>query len=375
MHVGVPLPGSVYDEHGNMLLSKGQVLDSETQLATLLERGMYVEVGVFEAQFRQSASTATATVIENKFDPFLVRGTTKLSLNRLLRSITDGSGKPEQILEFARHVEEYAATDPEAAIAAGLLDRQEESRAAAHSLSCAVLCSLLAKRLEWPQEKADSVVCAALTMNLGMLDLQQKLMRQNTPLNPAQQSQVHAHPETAAAALQAVGVSDPVWLGAVREHHENPKGNGYPQHLASPSEASQLVRLSDVFFGRASLRADRAPQPPAQIIRTLFVEEGQGPNGGLVASLVKLIGMYPPGCFVKLADHEVAVVFRPGSNPKTPIVAAVTNANGVPAMQPTRRDTERDQYAIAGTVTPDKVSLGYDLGKLWLSSVKRPTAG
>jgi len=370
VQLGVALPGNVYDEHGTMLLSKGQVLDSDAQLTALLERGMYVEIGVFNAQFRQASAAPEPRTVEHKFDPFLVRETMKPGLNRLLRGVIDASATPEQVLEFATHVRDFAEADPEAAIAACLLDRHEELRAVAHSLNSAILCTLLAKRLEWPDARQNSVICAALTMNLGMLDVQPRLSRQATPLTPVQHEQINAHPEAAMAALRQIAVADPAWLAAVHQHHEKPEGKGYPQQVPQPSEESQLIRLTDTFLARAASRADRPPLPPSQIIKHLFVEDGQGPFAALVASMVKLLGLYPPGCFVKLANGEIAVVFRNEASQKTPIVAAVTTTSGIPTMQPVRRDTEREQFAISGTVTPDKVSLGYDLGKLWVTNAK-----
>jgi HD-GYP domain-containing protein (c-di-GMP phosphodiesterase class II) len=207
-------------------------------------------------------------------------------------------------------------------------------------------------------------------MNLGMLEMQQRLSRQATPLTPPQLAQVQAHPESSLAALKNLGVDDPVWLEAVRQHHENPAGTGYPQHLVTPGEEGQLLRLFDIFCARASARADRRPLPPAQIIRTLFVEEGKGSCAALVAALVKVIGIYPPGCFVKLVNGEVGVVFRNGESPSTPVVAAVANASGMPTMQPVRRETHRETFAISSAVAPDKVTVGYDLGKLWITNAR-----
>ena len=352
-----------------MLLSKGHVPDSQSQLNRLLERGLYVEIGLFEAHFSRMASAAK-TIEQKKFDPFLIRRTMKLSLNRLLYSVIGGSAQSIQILEFAEGLQDYADTDADAVIAASLLDREEECRAAAHSLSTAILCSLLSKRLAWPEACQRSVVCAALTMNLGMLDLQQRLARQATPLAVAQLDLIHTHPEAAATALLGIDVDDATWLTAVRQHHERAGGKGYPQRLAAPVDESQLLRLVDVFFARARARSDRPPLTPTQIVREIFVEESQDACAALVASLVKVVGIYPPGSFVKLASGEVAVIFRGGESPKTPLAASVTNASGEPNMQPVRRDTSREGYAIVSTVAPDKVNVGYDLGKLWITNAK-----
>ena len=367
LRLGVPLPGHVYDANGQLLLSKNQVLDSQQQLDRLLARGLYVEMAVFEAHYSRPASTPAQAPDEGKrFDPFLVRNTLRLGLGRLLHSALAGAASRTQIVDFAASVEACVDTDADGAIAACLLDRQDDARGPAHSLDTAILVTLLARRLGWSDARRRSAVCAALTMNVGMLETQQRLAHQPTSLTAAQREQLHRHPEASLAALARLGVDDPVWQGAVGEHHERPGGKGYPHASQQPCSESQLLRLADVFFARASARADRRALAPAQVMRTLFADEADGPCTPLVAALVSTLGLYPPGSFVSLASGEIAVVFRQGAGARTPLAAAVTNAGGVPIMQPVRRDTDRPTHAIVGTLTPDLVKVGYDLGMLWL---------
>ena len=368
VRIGVPLPGNVYDSAGQMLLSRGYVPDSQEQIDALMTRGMFVEIGVFEALFKPMFAATAAPVMQKKFDPFLARNALKISLNRLQRGVLDGSATAAQIVEFAEQLRAFSTTDPEAAIAASLLDHQDETYAVAHSLNTATLCALLTKRLEWSEERMRASVCAALTMNLGMFELQQRLLRQATPLTPAQLTQVRVHPDASVEALRRIGVDDPLWLEAVGQHHENASGAGYPQQKTTACEESQLLRLLDVLGARAVARADRRPLAPAQILKTLFVEEGKGPHGSLVAAMIQMLGLYPPGSFVKLENNEIAVVFRPDLANKSLAVAAVTTAVGTPAMQPVRRDTYRKGFSVVGAVPYDKVSIGYDLGKLWISN-------
>lgn len=373
VRLGMPLPGDIYDETGQMLLSKGYVIDTQSQLDTLLERGMYVDVSVFEARFKSSASAATAPPPEKRHDPFLIWQNLKIGLNRLVGAIVNGAETADKVVEFADHVIEYTFIDSEAAIAAGLLDHHEESYPVSHCLASAALCALLARCLGWPSARQCSIACAALTMNTGFLDVQHRLQRQTTPLNAVQMQQVQAHPESAVEALRNIGVDDSSWLNAVLQHHEKPAGGGYPAHRDEPSEEAELLRLVDVFGARAHGRGDRRPLPPAQILRTLFAEEGKGPNGTLVGALIKTLGIYPPGSYVKLESDEIGVVFRHGESANTPVVAAVTNAKGTPTMQPVRRETHRKGFAIVSPVAPDKVSVGYDLAKLWITSAPKTT--
>lgn len=370
VRIGVPLPGNVYDSTGQMLLSKGYVPDSQEQIDALMARGMFVELSVFEAAFKPMLATSTAPVAQRKFDPFLSRNALKISLNRLLRSILDGSASVQKIVEFADQLQAFTDSDAEAAIATSLLDHQDDTYVIGHSLSTATLGALLAKHLDWPDATIRSLICAALTMNLGMFELQQRLLRQATPLTPPQLALVQAHPTASVEALKRIGVDDAHWLDIVGQHHEKSDGSGYPQRSTKQCEESQLLRLLDVLGARAVARGDRRPLAPAQILKSLFVDEGKGPHGELVAALVRILGLHPPGSFVKLENNEVAVVFRPDRKNKSLIVAAVTTATGTPTMQPVRRETYRKGFSVAGTVPYDKVSVGYDLGKLWITNLR-----
>lgn len=366
LRLGVPLPGNVYDDAGKMLLAKGQVLDSQERLEELLARGMYVDIATFDAHYRPSSS-APAPAADNRFDPFLQRQGLKTRLHRLLRCVLEGSATVGELVALADELVRLADTDPDAAVAATLLDRDEASYPTAHSLGCATLCALAAQRLGWDDARRRSLIGAALTMNVGMLEFHQRLQRQTTPLTPAQQEQLRAHPRAAVGALTQIGIDDPAWLKAVAEHHERPDGAGYPAALTEPGEAAGLIRLADIFAARIMPRADRRAMAPAVVVKALFVDEGRGPAGPLVGALFKLLELYPPGSFVRLANGEIGVVFRRGGVANAPVVASVTTSSGSPLMQPVRRETERKEFAVAGTLLADKVPLGYDLAKLWIA--------
>ncbi|HZX32720.1 MAG TPA: HD domain-containing phosphohydrolase [Rhodocyclaceae bacterium] len=364
--VGCPLPGDTYDESGHLLLSVGHVIASESQLQTLLSRGLYVDIAVFQARFAEAGcSTAHEP---RKFDPFLLRDSLKKRLNRALRSL---DGEPEavvQIREIADAIHELASTDPEGAIASGLLD-DDENYAVRHSVSTAILCNLTSRALGWPDDRRASLVCAALSMNAPMLDLQNKLVGQAEALTPKQQDMVSHHPEVAAAALREAGVDDPVWIAAALEHHEHVGGSGYPHGVARPGKEGQLVRLADVFGALVSPRGDRKALTPPQAVRSLLLLEAQKPSAALASALVQTLGLFPPGTFVKLANGEIAVVHRRGGAPNTPMVASIASATGNPYMKPVRRDTERKDFAIAGLIPRGKVTTGYDLGVLWVRTI------
>lgn len=117
---------------------------------------------------------------------------------------------------------------------------------------------------------------------------------------------------------------------------------------------SQIVRFIDNFTAKHSPRASRKPLPAQQAARDLFMQSSGNP---LASLLIKELGIYPPGCYVKLASGEIAVVTHRGESAKTPRVAAVTSPNGDVRSQPLRRDTSLPTHAITGTVPSQAVKL------------------
>lgn len=362
--LGVPLPGDVYDDTDRLLLAKGQVMTDQAQLNELLSRGLYVDIATFEAQFKGSAQVQ----VDRKYDPFDLRAKLKAGLQRLQYDTLGGEATAAEFTELTDRLLAFTDTDAEAAIATCLLDRDEESYATAHSLNAAIFCAMMARAIEWSEARRCSIVCAALSMNICMLDMQRRLAGQATPLNETQLAQLHAHPQEALTTLRAIGIDDSIWLDAIAQHHEKPDGSGYPHKLTQPTEEAQMLRLADCFDARIRARADRPALLPAQAVRELYVAEGQGPCATLVGALVRTIGLYPPGSCVKLGNNEIAIVFRHGPSNTTPVVASVGNSNGMPLMQPVRRDTQRKGFEIVGAVSVDKIKISGNIGKLWITS-------
>jgi hypothetical protein len=187
--LGVPMPGDILDEAGNLLLSKGHVITEQDVLQRLLARGMFVDPKTLEAQFKPAASAA-APAVENRHDPFAVHDSLKQRLNRLLRGVVERSAGAAEIAELAGALVSCVRRDAEGAVAASLLDRHEEVYPVGHSLNAAVLCAAIAHRLGWPEDRQRSTICAAMTMNAGMLEYHQRLHRQAAPLSAQQLEQL-----------------------------------------------------------------------------------------------------------------------------------------------------------------------------------------
>ena len=339
VRLGEPLPWGVRDEHGKLLLARGQVIASDAQLAALLERGASVDIEeVRAAASREAAAARRPVSLFAQWEQVLWQ------LDRLLRSIAE-PGFVERVDELAQHIETLALRDPDIAIY--LTVRQDPKRltiyALAHSVHCSLVGLLMARRLGWDTARTRTLMCAALTMNVAILELQGRMAAQGSPPTPPQMDMIRAHPAQGVAMLEAAGVTDADWLQAVAQHHERPDGSGYPNGLREIGELPAVLRYVDVFMAKMAPRALRAPLSPQLAARQLFQDSGGAPAS---AAIIKEFGIYPPGEFVQLRSGEMAVVVRRSGDARTPLAASITDRQGMPQVNTVVRDTAKPEFAI-----------------------------
>lgn len=334
---GLPLPFNVRDHDCTLLLARGQVVETTEQMEALFRRGALVDIAeltspadrVRRAQRSELPKLWTGCLAE---------------VGEVLRT-TPQDGFLNALETAAPPVLALVKRDPDLAIFQVLRqDGNEHVQYGVHHAShAAITAYLVAQRLGWNDDDAVRAFKAALTMNLAMLELQGQLAQQTTPLTPAQREAIHDHPELSRAMLELSGVTDDDWLRAVAQHHERSDGRGYPHGLREVSDFAELIQRADIYTAKLSPRATRGAIAADQAGRMMFMQE---PGHPMVAALVKEFGVYPPGCWVRLASGETGLVVKRGGTVMSPIVAAMTAPTGQAYPQPLRRDTAHKSHAV-----------------------------
>ncbi|WP_440105791.1 HD-GYP domain-containing protein [Acidovorax sp. BL-A-41-H1] len=386
IQLGNPLPFALRGNDGALLAKKGYVVRSREELATMVGRGRQLCVDTDEsgesyraylAQLQRMliADTNLGEIAAMKMsaaeDPVSrTRGRVlpdwpelQLRTTQLLRapSPVDFAARFRPLLEeLARH----CATTPDATLLALVYLSAQESRmySATHAMLVSCACMLVGREMfRWPDARVHVLGAAGLTMNIGMSELQDQLAQQSNPLTAQQVAAIEAHSARSEAMLRSLGVADAVWLEAVRCHHHR-----IPGPLAGKSEGQQMARLiqrADVFGARLAPRAARLPMPVTAAMQASYYDEAQQVDEA-GASLVKTLGVYPPGSFVRLASKEVGVVIRRGVTATTPRVAVLTNRDGMPTGEPIPRDTGMPPWKVTGVVAARDVRVSLPLDRL-----------
>jgi len=353
IRLGEPLPWNVRDESTRLLLSRGHIVESEELLDALLARGAFVDFeearAVAHHEDMAARERANLSALKRPQNLFSLWDQSAEELHKLMGGLPERPPLPSQIADFSDRMIDLVDKDVDMALYH--MVRQESAHlyyyGYNHAIHAAILGLLMARRLQWPQAKALSLVHAALTMNMPILQLQGVMAEQDEPMRESQKTQIRAHPELAVQWLSQAGVTDSDWLTAIAQHHEHADGTGYPQGRTDVTELAIALRVADVFTAKISPRKLRAALPIQEAARQLFREDHGGP---LSSAVIKEFGLYPPGEVVKLSCGEIGVVMRRTESVKCPLVAAITDEKGHPTVHTVQRDTSQPQYAIVGSV-------------------------
>jgi HD-GYP domain-containing protein (c-di-GMP phosphodiesterase class II) len=200
-----------------------------------------------------------------------------------------------------------------------------------------------------------------------MLRLQQALYHQQTPLNAQQQAEVRAHPARAVEMLRSYGVNDGAWLEMIKHHHEKVDGSGYPANLRNDeiSLGGKLIMLCEAYCATISPRAYRPGLRADQTIAILQKAKGTSVDARMTDTLIQMMGRYPPGSVVRLANGEIGIVAR--RNPEAlPTVSSVINASGFPLMTPVSRNpNNHPAHAIKEMLPIQGLASVKNFAKIW----------
>ena len=220
-----------------------------------------------------------------------------------------------------------------------------------HAMHTGMLLALIGLRKDWGDARNISAIKAGLTMNISITALQVELAQQAGPLTPEQKVAIDAHPLGSWKMLHDLGVTDEEWLIAVAQHHERPDGKGYPQGLTEIHPLADAIRTCDVFGAKMSPRAGRARMPTPRAAAEIFRQRSAGYFG---ATIIRELGLYPPGCLVELCTGEQALVIQRHRDPHTPDVVVLSDTQGHALAHPYRCTTTRTGGHLIIGAAPDQ---------------------
>jgi HD-GYP domain-containing protein (c-di-GMP phosphodiesterase class II) len=376
-----PLPFGLRDASGRLLLAAGHTVPGEAHLAELREQPLYAEEheaaawtrrlgAAVDAALRQGGSLKAVVAARPEAAGARESGSAPTlsfseqwhelisQLEGALRDVQPASEWRSRLLGVHGRARQLFQRRPDASLYCLTYESMHSTQrySCRHALLVMGVCEQAAAVLGWSPAWTDSLGRAALSMNVGMLKLQDQLAATQLPPTPAMREEIAGHAQASVALLENGGLGDPLCLQAIALHHETlpheaPLADRPPHH-----QLAELLRRVDALTAKFSRRASREPMSPVQAVREACLAAGGRPDE-LAGALLKALGLYPPGCFVELVGGELAIVLARGAIANQPRVATLVAASGLPLMEPVLRDTADRRYAIKGVVAAGAVKV------------------
>jgi HD-GYP domain-containing protein (c-di-GMP phosphodiesterase class II) len=388
IRIGHPLPFPLMDKDGTLLAKKTFVIPSRRDLDEISKRGggLFIDIADSEAHHRayverlhdlvrddkslgeiagtqiggDSAAAAARTAEQEDRMGWL---DLQVAANTLLRDRQPASFQ-DRLARLLRQLQRHSLRNPDGALFALIYLSATDTRlySATHAMLVNVMAVLAARDvLNWSTQDQVLVAQGALTMNVAMTELQDRLALQAEPLSAAQRTAIHGHAEASAQVLRGMGIGDADWLDIVRTHHTQSPG---PLDSRTRSQRiARLIQRADMFAARLAPRAGRTPISPAAAMQACYFDENKAIDEA-GAALIKAVGIHQPGSFVRLATEEIAVVIKRGANTSTPRVAVLINRAGLATVEPTIRETSVREHRILASVPHRDVKVQLNLERL-----------
>lgn len=361
LKVGKPLPWDAYSAEGSLLLRRGQSVPSQQALERLIEEGLFLQGADASRRIDVSAATSEQpTAMQHLVDA-------RRSLAQLCEQGPEQCGDFKQ--RMARQVtsiESACALNASLCVSSILL-MQDVGYMIKHPIDTAILACLIAHELDLDESTRTALIGAALTMNIGMCEYQDKVDAIPGKLNDKLLAMIHQHPQLGADRLRRLGIDNEQWLNFVLQHHEARDGSGYPAGLTDEAitAGARILGVVDRYGAMVSRRAYHGPQKPHQALRDLYIKADQQIDNTIVATLIHIMGLYPVGTLVRLKSAEIGVVTGPGEGQETPAVHVVIAKSGLFLEVASHRKTHRAEFAIDEVMIHEKLTTPIRMANVW----------
>ncbi len=139
-----------------------------------------------------------------------------------------------------------------------------------HSAKVCRYAMLIARKMHLPERTVKHIGQAAILHDIGKISLPDSLLMTETDLTDQQWSRMKKLPVISAQIMEGMGFLD-TEIPAVRFHHENYDGTGYPDGLSGPAipVGARILAVADAFDAMTSSRTFRGSLPMNEAIEEI----------------------------------------------------------------------------------------------------------
>lgn len=229
-----------------------------------------------------------------------------------------------------------------------------------HSINVAVFSIMVGITLGYPESKLMDIGLGALMHDIGMIMIDQGILKKTGPLDPKELEQLKEHPEIGFNILRTYREVSTMSAHIAYQHHERISGTGYPRQLEGRQiiEYAKVVAAADTFDAVISDRPYRKGYSNAEAVTVLEKLANDYFDPEVVEALVSNVAVYPVGSILELNTGQLAVVTGVArSNRDRPLIHIITDDKGYIINNPIQVDLKMtDKMVIKRRLNPEEVA-------------------
>lgn len=260
----------------------------------------------------------------------------------------------EQLAQLSRETASIVTSGQE--ILLHLLGEKKDQGPQFHALNTMTLSMLVGKRAGLTERQLSDLALGALAHDAGKALVPLQILK-TSRRKKHEEDFARQHVQFGLQFATQSGAFSPDALAVIADHHEAMDGSGWPSGKKDAGMGARILAMVDRYDRLCSPEAtDRDPLMPAEALATMFRHEASKFDPILLTTLIKLLGVYPPGTVVQLSDGSLAMVVSPGRQslqPKVLLYSPELPKDEAPVLE---LDTEPD-IKIAEAVRPATLPL------------------
>lgn len=196
-----------------------------------------------------------------------------------------------------------------------LLSEGVGERNALHPVNVMILCLLMGKAQGLEPQALQDLGMAALLHDIGKLKLPASLVLPFPGIQPMDLARYRGHVGESVLLGKAMGLPSSVLL-AMAQHHEMADGSGFPLRMRGEElcMAGRILALVNHYERLCNPARPSMGMTPHEALSVMFAQQKELFDPLVLGLFIRMMGVYPPGSVVQLANNRYALVVSVNSS-------------------------------------------------------------
>ena len=195
-----------------------------------------------------------------------------------------------------------------------LLTGAAGNKAAAHALNVTILSLLLGRKFGLDEAEMLDLGVGAMLHDVGKLELPERARHREDHFIAAEVKEYEDHVAHGVVHGRKMGLAAGA-LRVVAQHHEGCDGSGFPLRLEGEKMTlpARIVALVNRYDNLCNPNLVARALTPHEALALIFAGSAPKYDAAVLATFIKMMGVYPPGSAVQLNDDRYALVVNVNS--------------------------------------------------------------